>query len=214
MSPTVPFSSLIPVNALLPLGNAIQAEIVTQAGSLGSTMLALEQAYGGVSLEDNLAAEAALGKFETRYRSFVTDSSVAFLKTYALLDFFQKRPLPGFEADFPVSLTDLLLGNKKRLVPANQSTALFGLMTHLGGLSQIEFSVVRRSEGLSLFDAKRECIIDFPAGRAEMQVGAATEAREPLLALISLHLIGLADGASEVGQAARMYHAARTMYPG
>jgi hypothetical protein len=47
-----------------------------------------------------------------------------------------------------------------------------------------------------------------------MQVGSAAEAREPLLSLISLHLIGLADGFSEVGHAARMYHAARTIYPG
>lgn len=214
MPPLVPFSHLIPPNALLSMGTEIQAEMVTHAGSLGSALLAVEHAYCGVSFEDHLAAEARMGALEARYRSFVTDSSVAFFKTYVLLDFFQKRPLPAFETDFPVALTDLLLGNRKRLVPANQSTALFGLMAHLGGISHVDFSVIRRTEGLSLFDGERDCIIDFPSGRAEMQVGSAAETREPLLSLFAFHLIGLADGASEVGHAARMYHAARAIYPG
>lgn len=209
----LPISNLIPLTALLPLGTEAQAQAVLSAGSVGNTLLALEHVYGGVSFGDHYEVKTRLEELGTMFRGYVSESSVAFLSTYVLVDFFQKKRLFPQEGNFPLTLTDLLLGNRTRPRPANQATSLIGVAAHLGGLVGISFLLRRNVSGeASLYDPSRGIILDFPSGKAEMQVAPADEGGEPLIALVSFHLAGLADAVSDVDQAVRMSRAARMVY--
>lgn len=223
-----PISSQIPMNALMALGTEIQARVVIDAGAMGNTLLALEHAYRDVSLEDHLEAEVRLKNLGDKFKSYISDNSMVNLSTdlssqwnvstLVLNSFLEKQRAFTEDADYPLSLTDLLLGRKRHTRPANQAASLFGIAAHLGGLARIQFSLLRNADGMSLFDP-RGSILDFPSGKAALQMAPATEPGEPvpgepLIALVAFHLIGLADGLSEVGQAARMYQAARIIFPG
>jgi hypothetical protein len=228
MPPLPPISSQIPMNALMALGTEIQARMVTDAGAMGNTMLALEHAYADVPLEDHMEAEVLLKNFGGKFKSYISDNSMVNLSTdmsshwnvstLVLNSFLEKQRLFTEDADYPSFLTDLLLGRKRHLRPANQTASLFGIAAHLGGLAHIQFSLLRNADEMSLFDP-RGIILDFPSGKPAVQIAPATEPGEPvsgdpLIALVAFHLIGLADGLSEVGQAARMYHAARMIFSG
>ncbi|HEX5037735.1 MAG TPA: hypothetical protein VFX30_11295 [bacterium] len=228
MPPFPPIASQIPMNALMALGNEVQAHMVADAGAMGNTLLALEHAYGSVSFEDHLEAEVRLNQLGGKFKSYVADNSTASLSTdlnadwsvstLVLNSFLEKQRVFAQDAVYPSFLADLLLGRKRHMRPANQTTSLFGLAAHLGGLANIPFLLLRNADSMSLFDP-RGSILDFPSGKAAIQIAPATEPGEPvpgepLIALVAFHLISVADGFSEVGHAAKMYHAARMIYPG
>jgi hypothetical protein len=204
---------LIPFNALLSLGTEAQARFVASAGALGHTLLAIEHSYGSAPMEDHDEARACLDRWGSSFKVYLTESSVAFIGAFALNTFLQqKRPFAQKE-DFPLFLTDLLLGRSRRARPANQATSLMAVTAHLAGLNGISFLLRRSDRGeMSLYDPKDAIIVDFPSGRAEMQAGTTGDSGEPLTALIAFHLAGLADAISETEQAARMYRAARMIY--
>jgi hypothetical protein len=133
---------------------------------------------------------------------------------YALNNFLQLKPPFAQKESFPLSLTDLLLSRSDRARPANQATSLMAVTAHLAGLTGISFLLRRTDKGdMSLYDPTDGIILDFPSGKAEMQAGPAGEAGEPLIALVAFHLIGLADAVPGSEQAARMYRAARMIFP-
>lgn len=217
MPPLPPISSLISLNAILPLGTEAQARAVTSAGPLGHTLLAIEHAYGGAPLEDYEEAKACLNRWGSSFKVYLTESSVAFIGAYALNNFLQLKPPYTQREEFPLSLTNLLLSRNDRARPANQATSLMAVTAHLASLTGISFLLRRTDKGdMSLYNQTDGIILDFPppSGRVEIQTAAAGEAGEPIISLVAFHLTGLADATSETVQALKMYQAAKMIYPG
>lgn len=198
------------------MGTEAQASAVLRAGAIGTTLLTLEHEYGGVPRSESDEAKARLDEIGKTFKQCVVESSIAGLSTYVLADFLQKRRLFAQEAnDFPCTLTDLLRGLNRYPRPAAKATALVGTAAHLGGLVGIFFDLLRTTTGdLSLYDATRFIILDFPSGICEMQVTPKMEGSRPLLALVALHLQSLSETLRDRDLAMQMITAAAEVYPG
>ncbi|HSA58491.1 MAG TPA: hypothetical protein VLJ37_02245 [bacterium] len=214
-SPLV-ISNLIPLGPLLALGTAEQASFVQGSGPIGATFLALEHCYAGVPWTEHAEATTRLGEMALLFKRKMTESSIAFLSTYVLTDYFQKSPLFVREgAEYPALLTDLLMGRQRHPRSSNRATAPLAAASHFGSLVGIDFRLARGTGGeIRLYDATQRVLMDFPSGKAEMQVSAEVEGSMPLLALVALHLHSLAAAASERDTAARLVIAAGQVYPG
>jgi hypothetical protein len=218
MLATATFSARIPLAPLLMIGTEAQATSVHIAGPIGTTLLTIEHCYGGVTLAEHAEAVARLEEIGTRFKRQVSESSVAGLPTYVLTDFLQKQTLFIRDSgEFPFFLTDLLTERNRYLLPSNQAPSVFGAAAHLGGLVGISFNLLRPLSGdLGLHEPHRGIILDFPSGKAEMQITPIEqkiEGSRDLLALVSLYLRSLSEITPDRELAGRMINAAQEVFP-